>query len=299
MKRAKPVSLRSPIKFKSATDYVQHFYDFRKSTDAKFGYATFAKECSLRSASYLQMVLAGKRTLSLECAHRIAGLAKMSATEHEAFECLALRDLVETDQDKNYYSRKLSRLKKSVSENQAQIRKVPAAKTTSPQRNATEAALDWRLMPLIAVLAASPEDLTRDQLVKRLQMKSSELDLQLDALIRTGVVEESDSVLRMNLDALVVHDPNDRGGIQRKILQQLLNFSQTAFETSYATSKFYSHTFTADPKRLGDLHGEIRALFENLTAVGLEQKATDFVQVNLQCFDLFNAAKPKSLETVR
>src|SRR5688500_40528 len=108
----KSIGLKSVLTFKSARDYLRHYYEFRKSLDPSFGYQILAKECQLKSVSYLQMVISGKRTLSIPCVHRVAEIAKLTFVEHQYFEVLTLLDGSKEKKDQSYYLKRLRELKK-------------------------------------------------------------------------------------------------------------------------------------------------------------------------------------------
>lgn len=94
---ALPPELR---RYASYREYIRDFYAYKKSQRSGFSYRLFAKRAGMKSPNYLQLVILGKRNLSLEGAARVAKAMVLKSSEAEYFQALAGRDLATSHEER-------------------------------------------------------------------------------------------------------------------------------------------------------------------------------------------------------
>ena len=102
--------------------YLRGVFDAKKRVNARFSFRRFAEIVGFKSPNYLQMILDGRRNLSVETAGQISSKLKFSAPQRDYFLALVQIEQAKSDQDKAEGERnRLLALKRIVS------KEIPAA----------------------------------------------------------------------------------------------------------------------------------------------------------------------------
>lgn len=82
------VEAPSVFNYLDVVQYLQAYYDFRKSKDRKFSYRAWSNELKFNSRSFLRLVLASKKKLPPKLAESIALTHFDDSTQADYFRCL-------------------------------------------------------------------------------------------------------------------------------------------------------------------------------------------------------------------
>lgn len=103
------------IKYKDYRQFLQDYYNFRKSQRRGFSFRQFASLVGLKSPNYLQLVIQGKRNLSPETGERIAQVLKLNAPETQYFVALIKAQEARNDKEREAALRQIRMATKRLS----------------------------------------------------------------------------------------------------------------------------------------------------------------------------------------
>jgi uncharacterized protein (TIGR02147 family) len=110
--------------YRSYRDYLRDFYEYRKSRSSGFSYRLFASKAGIKSPNYLQLVIQGKRNLSIEMAERVATAMGCKSWERDYFVALVAQENASSPEEKlRAHQSVLKTLKKMV------CRQIPSAQS--------------------------------------------------------------------------------------------------------------------------------------------------------------------------
>lgn len=75
------------------------FYQYKKSINPSFSFRLFSKISKIKSPNYLQLVMQGRRNMTLQTAHHVATGMKLSSYEKKYFISLVAKSLATSDSD--------------------------------------------------------------------------------------------------------------------------------------------------------------------------------------------------------
>lgn len=118
-------AVKSVVEYKSFRKYLEDVFKAEKSETKNVTLAQFAKKFEL-SGPTLQMILSGRRSLTVANLHRMARVLNMKTNERMYFEALVLRDQADDAEIKRYYSSRLVTIgkEKSVTRVRVSNRKI-------------------------------------------------------------------------------------------------------------------------------------------------------------------------------
>jgi len=94
--------------------YLRDLYTEMKSSTKHFSFRFFAKTAGLKSPNYLKLVMDGERNLSQESIRKFCKGLKLRKSEQEFFENLVHMNQSKTDEERNFYYKRLKGSKKYV-----------------------------------------------------------------------------------------------------------------------------------------------------------------------------------------
>ena len=267
--------LKSVYQFKHYRTYLGHYYDYQKQASSGFSYAQFAEKAQLPSPNYLQMVIKGRRNLTIENIHRFADALELETGEREFFEALVLFDQAELERVKTYYGERLERLKLHQPESSA-----------STRSNALFS--EW-YHPVVWVAA---EGKTRQQMVeigRTMHLQPTQIESALDQLKKDGLLTEDGkgNTFELVVEHLQSRDSRSVKVLQKEYLGKQLDLSKWAWRYRYGKEGvFLSHTFTLDVDDYAQFSAQMGDFLSTLVAQADKKKSNNISQINMQMFSL-------------
>lgn len=168
-----PAALPDLTEFEDHRAFLTAVLEREAATNPGLSMSHFAKAFGL-ARSGLSMILAGKRDLTLEAAHRIARALRLDQADHEIFETLVLKTQATSEQDRAYYERRLQRHR---AERRTRTISTPSKTLVS----------EWFVPALLVYLIdVSDDPASLRDIATRLMLTESQLQQVLDALRAEG-----------------------------------------------------------------------------------------------------------------
>jgi len=115
-KSEKYSSLRPQIiHYNDYRKYLRDYYLFKKSLGTGFSFRQFSRLAGISSPNYLQLVMNGKRNLSVRLAEKIADVLLLSTSETDYFITLVELSISDEEKQENIRNKQSATLKKLVS----------------------------------------------------------------------------------------------------------------------------------------------------------------------------------------
>ncbi|MCB0386439.1 MAG: TIGR02147 family protein [Bdellovibrionales bacterium] len=266
--------LPSLFQFGSYREYLKQFYEYSKKVTPGFSYAYFSNRAGLPSPNYLQMIMTGRRNLTVDNIHRFATALDFGEEEREFFEALVHWEQTEEPTAKKFYRVRLDRLRKNLPETRASTR-------------ANALFREW-YHPVVWVAA---EGKTRDEVVElggSLKLSPDQMTQALDQLGEEGLlIENAESKYQLVADHLQARDSGSMKLLQRDYLGKQLDLSKWAWRHRYGKEGvFLSHTFTLDVEDYGKFSSQMTEFLSSLVAQADQKKSNNISQINVQMFSL-------------
>lgn len=258
--------------YNSFRSFLKDYYLVQKKKVPSFSYGVFARQCGLSSPAHIQLILSGKRNLTVHNLHRVAEALVLPQGELDFFEALVHQNQAETPAEKKFYERRLEQLR--------------LGKPLSSARIKVSRLLSNAYFPAIllsiegkeiesAVAAASP----------RFGYSQDQIRELLNQLLREGVIELVHQKIRLSQRHLILRDQKTKSQAQKSFLRQQTQLSVKAFERMYEQDgKFFAHTFTLSHESLEQYTQEIHTLIERITKLSDEEPNDTVMQLNVQLF---------------
>lgn len=264
--------MRLVFDYRSFRDFLKDYYKLQKDKNRSFSYSVFARQCGLSSAAHIQLILSGKRNLTVQNIHRVADALSLPLEEREFFETLVHLNQAETHAEKKFYERRLRQMQIDKPRSSARL------KVSSLLGNAYFPAL------LLSVDGKEMEEAISAASV-RFSYSRNEITKLLEQFRREGVIELVDGRIQLSQRHLILHDKKASSQAQKSSLLQQLRLSLKAFEERYdRDAKFYSHTFTMAEAAHERCTMEIHELIERITKISDEEPGEEVMQINVQLF---------------
>ena len=262
--------------FRDYRTCLRAYYDARKISPSGYSYAQLSEDLGLRSSNHAQLILEGKRALSIAGIHAYADLANLDDDERAYLELLRLREELEDPRHLQRVDRRLA----------AYRRGKPATQLRMKARSGSESLLDERTLPALLVLLDGKETARAAELALRaLGLPKSETSAGIHRLRETGILTESAGTYRATSAHVVHGDPRQISLRQKKYLREQLEESQRQFEKNYERgAKFASHTFSVGSERAAEIERKLAAYFQTLIEEMDSPENEHVLQVNLQVF---------------
>lgn len=263
--------MRLIFDYKSYRTFLRDYYLWQKGRHPSFSYAVFAKQVGLSSAAHIQLILSGKRNLTVHNIHRVADALALPSGELEYFEALVHQNQAETAAEKKYYSERLSRLS--------------GHKPQSSRRLKVSYLLSSGILPALLLMIEGKNMKAAASAGDRFGYSAEEAEKILKQLLKEGVITLQDDQIRLSQRHLILHDKRTQSQAQKAFLGQQLRFSVRALETMYEKeAKFYAHTFTISSRNKERYLDEIKGLLERVTQLSDEEDGDSVMQLNIQLF---------------
>lgn len=261
--------LKSIYEFVEFREYLKHYLDYQKSTKG-VTQAQWAGKAGLNSASHLTMVLSGRRQVTVESIHQFAQAMALKFSEREYLEAMVLKEQTSTDEQKNYYMRKLRELKKRKN---TKVQKVHGSEI---YKNA--------LLPAVIACLGGTKRSLKD-LVRMTGAKRAQIEEALEVLLSSGYAEKRDAEYWVEARST---DMGNRKGLDirfKKFQQEQLQKSREALEKKVMEgAKFYSLSFTIEKARQQQYADRISEFISELSAETDQDPPEELMQLNIQYF---------------
>lgn len=272
--------MKSVVEYDDYRRFLRDYYQERKRTQSGgYSYERFAQDAGAKSPNFFQLVIEGKRNLTLETLHRTADALGLEGVERDSFEWLVNENQTE---DKGLQTRLRARRR--------------ALRTSLPamESAALPAGLRKWYQPAVALLALGLDEAGAVRHVSRaLGISAEAVREALRALLLDGVLRTEHTpqkiTFQLKAQTQTYSDPRSLAVAQQLFLKEQLEQSVKAFATDYprGTSKFLGETLLAPAGSerliLERLKQEIFRLVAEIDAQN--PPATVPVQVNLQIFE--------------
>ncbi len=271
------------------SDFRRYLCDYylqrKKSSSSGYSYERFAQDAGFQSPNFFQLVIDGKRNLTLETLHQTADALGFEGMERDYFEAL-----VGENQTPN------PKLRARLSEKRLALRRSFPSIVEEP----LAPGITLWFQPAVALLS---DGLEREGAVslssKRLRITTTEAREAINALLHSGLlIEKVDEggrvILRLAAQSQIFSDPRSLAEVQRIYLQGQLVRSGEAFERDYGVtpSKFLSETLLVPPgsekRLLESLNERIQTLIAEIDREESDREVAKSlvpVQINLQIFE--------------
>lgn len=183
----------SIITAKNYRSYLKQVLQEMRDKDSKYSLAYFSRKMNL-SDSYMKLVLAGKRELSLDAAIQLAKVLKLEASDKVYFLNLIQRDQAKTSALRAHFADQLQKVKKQKLNYQADL-KIKSIFSSS---------LSWEIYSLFAVddFQMDPEWIAAR--LRRKDVTPQKVEFVLKKLELLGVIEKVHGVWKTK-DAVLKH----------------------------------------------------------------------------------------------
>ncbi|HAR41649.1 MAG TPA: hypothetical protein DCS07_03305 [Bdellovibrionales bacterium] len=263
--------MRLVYDYKSYRVFLKDFYLTQKRKNSSFSYAAFARQLGLSSPAHIQLILSGKRNLTIHNIHLVADALSFSINELEFFETLVHFTQAESNSEKQFYERRLQELHKDKPESSSRLK--------------VSFLLSSGILP---ALLLSIEGKHKDHALsggEPFGYSPAATKTILTQLLNEGIVTCEQNIYKLNQRHLILHDKKTRSQAQKQFLNQQLRLSVRAFDKMYnQDAKFFAHTFTIAPASFQKYQDEIKALLEKVTKLSDEESGEKVMQLNIQLF---------------
>lgn len=238
--------------------FLQDYYQHQKKELGSFTFASFAKKANLGSANYLQMVIKGRRNLTISNIHGFAHALGLDFAETNYFEALVLENQAQGTEEKKFYRNRLKELKQKQSS-------LSGGEVTRTKK--TEL-LESSVTTAVALLANRQKAEKAFPLcMKKLSLTEAQVKQAFEQLKKNEVFEFKNGVGQLIHKHTMVSDPKGVSLRLRQFLKSGLEENLGVFEKRYlaGSAKFLSLLFTAPEESLEEMFKAVRSSSEKLT----------------------------------
>ncbi|MGK5090322.1 TIGR02147 family protein [Bdellovibrionota bacterium FG-2] len=257
--------------YKAYRAFLKDYYLSQKEKNPSFSYAVFAKQVGLSSSAHIQLILSGKRNLTVHNIHRVAETLSLPQGELDFFETLVHLNQAEGVSEKKFYAERLLNL--SVD------------KPQSSRRLKVSFLLSSGILPALLLSIEGKTLSSATSAGDRFGYSVDETEKVLKQLLKEGVIRLEEDHIRLSHRHLILHDKKAQSQAQKNFLSQQLRLSTRAFERMYEKEgKFFAHTFTINPAGMARYIDEVKTLLEKMTQLSDAEAGDSVMQLNLQLF---------------
>jgi uncharacterized protein (TIGR02147 family) len=252
--------------------FVKDYIKASKVSSSRVTINSLAKKVGL-TAPALQMILSGKRDLSIENRHKLAKALKLGEQEHPYFEVLVNFEQAKTPQTKSFY--------------RAQLKDRRQSSTTYAKTSNQDLLSEWYMPVLLVYLmdqAYEPEseklNIDFKKIEKHLGLSASVAQNYLQKLADLGVLE-----FRKKGQVHVIFEKINSYFSQRQYLHKVLRVMPKLLDTHFEDRSgfFEATTFSMNPGQLQSFRGEYKKLVSKYLDEAEGEKNRQIFQV-LNCF---------------
>ena len=257
--------------YNSYRSFLKDVYLFQKDKNPSFSFSVFAKQLGLSSPAHIQLILSGRRNLTVHNIHRAAEGLALPRGELEYFETMVHCNQAQSPSEKKYYDERLTALR--------------AGKPRSSARLKVSSLLSSGILPALLLSIDGKRVDGVGRVGESFGFSEQETAKILNQLVREKILEIKDSKYRLSQRHLILHDRKAQSQAQKSFLSQQLRLSQRAFERMYEKEgKFFAHTFTLNAASLERYVEEMKKMIEKITELSDEEAGETVMQLNLQLF---------------
>lgn len=196
-------------KYTQLTQYLQDYFDYRKSLDSRFSFDVWAAELGFKSRSYMRMLTRGERTMTPKFIHIFSEKMNFSDSEIHHLTLLASYSKARSESQKKIYQEKLLE-SIETDENQHGIKDYVQF-LSSPN-----------LSVLLLLISFDDVEATNANLRKLLDISAPDLNKNLKILQKLGLIELKNKIWVSNYKSFKLE-----GGTKDKAYHQ---FHQNTFK---------------------------------------------------------------------
>ncbi len=174
--------------FLDVRKYLADYYTWRKTTDTKFSFSTWAQEMGFKSRTFLQLVVSGKRSITSRTIPLFIQGLQLNEKESQYFENLVGFSQANTVTERSHYAQKLFVKSRSKIKNHFQFLSSP---------------LCPRVLTLVSLKGWKP---TETHLAKTLGVSVSQIKRTIEVLVRLDLVEKKETYWISKTDLFEVDD---------------------------------------------------------------------------------------------
>ena len=256
-------------KYKNYRDYLKDYYDLQKANDPSFSYKSFSLRSGLKSPNYLQLVIAGKRNLTVENIHQFSRALCLSPGELSYFECLVLANQSREAAQESYYKRKLKTLRQKI---QGGIVKSQAISLLE----------HGKFLGVVASIAGDELGVTKESILALTGLNENELTDILESLLKNKIITVESNNYFLREEQFVLYFKNKVSNRFHRFQEVQLDQSRKALSCSEA--KFFSHAFTIEKRNQTAIYEMIRKFLNELSEETNLCKPEKLMQINIQLF---------------
>ena len=257
--------------------FLKEYYLSQKKKVPSYSYAAFAKQVGLSSSAHIQLIISGKRNITVHNIHRMAEALSLPKRELEYFEALVHENQAESPTEKKFY--------------QERLRELRLEKPSSSARLKISFLLSKGILPALLLSVEGKDLATASRSGDRFGYTHQETERILEQLMKEGIIflsaAETGQTARIRLSQrhLILHDKRNQSQAQKSYLAEQLHLSAQAFQRMYEKeAKFFAHTFTIRPVDLERYISEVKGVIERLTRLSDEEAGDTVMQLNMQLF---------------
>jgi uncharacterized protein (TIGR02147 family) len=243
--------------FVEPVQFLKAQYQYRKSCEPDFSFATWAAELGLKSRSFLRLVLIGKRSLTEDLAHLFVQNLKLNKSETQYFTHLVGLHRASQLQTKEYHSREISKLRKKFLLKSHSITEVS-------RTDLFDFLSSYQIPRLQTLLTIEEVEKTVPNLARLLKMKESEVSQHLQTLQKLGLAEkENNESEKWTATQSRIGAPDALGNIalqsfHRKSLEEAIQ----ALTLPKETRRYQSLVLPLTMEQLQELNEEVQQTFQ-------------------------------------
>lgn len=289
-----PLSAPELSQYLDSRQFLNDFYEFKrhesKGARRPYSYATFSAAAGIKSPNYLKMIIEGKRNLSEEMAFCFAKALRFSKTESLEFVTLVQYTQAQNASDRNAHLRKLASLRVQKKIESGEIDRAMWDKVPG-----------WVAYALHAMIPPTGMAGEVAKLYEHFRGKAqlSEIDMALQALIRSGLVEQNNDDLRIYKRAEFMDDlARVPPALIRKLQAELIGLSLESLERDPPhIREMGSLTLSLSDKEFEEVRFHLRKLrkllMKDYLTKPIRSAAERVFQIQLQIFPLTDVIESK------
>jgi uncharacterized protein (TIGR02147 family) len=240
----------SVLKYNSYRDYIREHLEHEKKSSPLANWTEYAKKFAMSAAS-LNLILSGKRNLTVANLNKIARVFRFSQHEHEYFEALVHRDQSDDPASRNYYNSKLRRLK--------------GAKSTKRLRVADKVLLSGWFVPVLLIYlidfekARDLDSIDYKKLALRFNQPEKELQRLVMSFEKQGLLNiDPQDGIHIAFDRVASKLP------QKEHVRSVFREMERCLDNQFASSDtfFRALVFTLERARVEEFKSDLMAVMD-------------------------------------
>lgn len=258
-------------------EFLGDSYNYAKNKNGKFSYRFFAQKAGFSSASFLKLVIDGKRNLTNESINRVSKAFRLKKQEHEFFEKLVFMNQASTHEIRNHYYKQMLSMKGFIKVNQI-------AKACYDYYS------KWYYPVIREMVAFGNKKYNAEMIAQLLEPPISEKQAleALDHLLMLGLIKKDEEGRWEQCDKHISTGQEVRSMIVAQYHKEMLQLASDSIDRFSSSSRDISAmTFSMKAGKLEELKQLIAAFRDQVRSVLVEDESGDQVlQLNIQLFPL-------------